>query len=175
MVGGKMALPAQKITAHNIPMQPAAPTTEYTYVDDFGPLYTDDFVFETSLKNDYNDGSAACQFSQVFILCEETAIWIPLCAKGCIASVDMNFTSFHASGKSQDLSGFGVDFKDFVKLRIESKNGKAVISVNGKPVYTITGNTKKSKIVGLLYRFSGTGSVDYVRLGNDKIHYDNEF
>jgi hypothetical protein len=156
-------------------MQPLPPTTDYTYVDDFGELYTDDFVFETSLKNDYNDGAGICQLCQVFLLCKETGIWVPLCIKGCVSGIDLGFTNYHASGKSEDLSAFGVDYNDFVKLRIESKNGKAVISVNGKPAYTVTNNIIKSKIIGIFYRFSGTGSVDYVRLGNGKVNYDDEF
>jgi len=173
--GGKMSLSLDQIRQKNIPMQPEPPTVMFSNVNDFGEIYSDHFVFETSLKNDYAEGSSVCQLTHVYILCEGTAIWVPLVAKGCVSTVDMFFTYFYTSGTREDLSNFGVDFKDYVKLRIESDSGRAKIFVNDKLAYTVPRHIIRSKIIGFDFAFQGTGSVDYVTLSNGKVSYKDNF
>ncbi|MCR8556348.1 hypothetical protein KXD93_01765 [Mucilaginibacter sp. BJC16-A38] len=172
---GKMSLPIEKILAKNVKLQPVPPDVLYANVRDFGPIYSDNFVFETAVKNDYKEGAAVCQLSKIYILCEGTAIYIPLCSKGCISSLDLLFTNYYASGKQQDLSAFGVDFNNYVKVRIEAVNRKAKIFVNDKLVYTVNNDIIKAKIIGIDYTFQGTGSVDYVKLSNGKVNYEEDF
>jgi hypothetical protein len=172
---GKISLSLDQIRNKNIPLQPSAPTVMFSNVRDFGEIYSDHFVFETSVKNDYSEGAAACQMTRVYLLCEGTAIWVPLCAKGCISTTDLYFTYFYTSGKREDLSNFGVDFSSFVKLRIESDSGQARIYINDQIAYTVPRHIRHSKIIGIDYRFEGTGSVDYVYLSNGKITYRDDF
>jgi len=172
---GKMSITADQIKQKNIPLQPSPPTVMFTNVRDFGEIYSDHFVFETSLKNDYAEGSSICQLSRIYLLCEGTAIWIPLCSKGCISTVDLFFTYFYTSGKREDLSNFGVNFNDYVKLRIESDSGQAKILINDNLAYTVKRHIIRSKIIGIMYRFQGTGSLDYVSLSNDKVSYRENF
>ncbi|HEY4335524.1 MAG TPA: hypothetical protein VGM89_06490 [Puia sp.] len=173
--GGKMSLTTDQIKSKNILLQPSAPTVMFANVRDFGEIYSDHFVFETRLKNDYAEGSAVCQLTRVYLLCEGTAIWVPLVAPGCVSTVDMYFTYFYTSGRREDLSSLGVNFNDYVKLRIESDSGKAKILINDKLAYTVPRHILHSKIIGILYRFQGTGSVDYVSLGNGKDKYEDGF
>ncbi|HTI92362.1 MAG TPA: hypothetical protein VL727_17325 [Puia sp.] len=172
---GKMSITADQIKQKNIQLQPSPPTVMFSNVRDFGEIYSDHFVFETSLKNDYSEGSSVCQLSRIYLLCEGTAIWVPLCSKGCISTVDLFFTYFYTSGKREDLSNFGVNFDDYVKLRIESDSGKAKIWVNDNLAYTVKRHIIRSKIIGIMYRFQGTGSLDYVSLSNDKVSYRENF
>jgi hypothetical protein len=175
MVNGKMSLSVDKIQSRNIKMQPEPPTVMYSNVTDFGEIYSDDFIFETSVKDDYHEGAAVCQLTKLYILCEGTAIGIPLCSKGCISNIDLLFTNFYTSGKQEDLSAFGVDFNSFVKVRIESKNRKAKIFINDKLVYSVNHDIIKSKIIGFDLQFQGAGSVDYVKLSNGKVNYEDNF
>ena len=172
---GKISLSLNQIRDKNIPLQPSAPTVMFSNVRDFGEIYSDHFTFETSVKNDFSEGSAACQLTRIYLLCEGTAIWVPLCAKGCISTTDLYFTYFYASGKKEDLSNFGVDFSKFVKLRIESDSGHASIFINNQLAYTVPRHIRHSKIIGIDYRFEGTGSVDYVYLSNGKTTYRDDF
>jgi len=172
---GKLSLSVQEIQSRNIKMQPSPPTVLYSNVTDLGPIYSNDFTFETSVRNDYREGAAACQNTNIYILCEGTAIAIPLCAKGCVSNLDLLFTGFFASGRQEDLSAFGVDFNSFVKVKVVSKNGKGVIYINDKPVYTVTKDILTSKIVGFDFGFQGTGSIDYVKLSNGKVNYEDDF
>jgi hypothetical protein len=172
---GRMSLSVDQIKGKNIPLQPSPPTVMFANVRDFGEIYSDHFVFETSVRNDYAEGSAVCQLTRIYLLCEGTAIWVPLVAKGCVSTVDLYFTYFYTSGKREDLSSLGVDFGSYVKLRIESDSGKAKIMINDKLAYTVPRHILRSKIIGILYRFQGTGSVDYVSLGNGKAEYKENF
>ncbi|HUB60015.1 MAG TPA: hypothetical protein VL978_04910 [Puia sp.] len=172
---GKISLSLDQIRAKNIPMQPSAPTVMFANVRDFGEIYSDHFTFETSVRNDYSEGSAACQQTRIYLLCEGTAIWVPLCAKGCVSATDLYFTYYYTSGKREDLSNFGVDFNQFVKVRIESDSGRAKIFINNQLAYTVPRHIRHSKIIGIDYRFEGTGSVDYVYLSNGKITYRDDF
>jgi hypothetical protein len=172
---GKISLSLDQIRDKNIPMQPSAPTVMFTNVRDFGEIYSDHFTFETAVRNDYSEGSAACQMTRVYLLCEGTAIWVPLCAKGCVSNMDLYFTYFYTSGKREDLSNFGVNFNQFVKLRIESDSGRARIFVDNQLAYTVPRHIRHSKIIGIDFRFQGTGSVDYVYLTNGKLTYRDDF
>jgi hypothetical protein len=175
MADGKFSLSPEKIKARNITMQPNPPYVVYTNVTDFGEIYSDDFTFETSVKNNYNEGAAACRLSTIYILCKGTAIWIPLSAKGCVSDLDMYFAGYEVSGKKHDLSAFGVDFEKEIPIKIVSHSGKAEIFISNKSVYTVDKAISRAKIIGMLFRFQGTGSIDYVRLSNSKVNYDEEF
>jgi len=175
IANGKMSLPIAKIQAKNVKLQPVTPDVLYANVRDFGEIYSDNFTFETSVKNDYKEGASICQLSKIYILCEGTAIYIPLCSKGCISSLDLLFTNYYASGKQVDLSAFGVDFSSFVKVRIETANRKAKIFLNDKLVYSVGEDIIKAKIIGIDYAFQGTGSVDYVKLSDGKVNYEDDF
>ena len=175
IVNGKMTMPIEKIQQKNVKLQPVPLDMLYGNVRDFGEIYSDNFTFETSVKNDYREGAAICQLSKIYILCEGTAIYIPLCSKGCISSLDLLFTNYYTSGKQNDLSVFGVDFNSFVKVKIETVDRKAKIFLNDKLVYSINQDIVKSKIIGFDFAFQGTGSVDYVKLSNGKINYRDDF
>jgi hypothetical protein len=85
------------------------------------------------------------------------------------------FTSHEVSGKKKDLSAFGVDFSSFVKIRILSKEGKANVFINNKLAYIVDQGITRSQIIGIDIAFQGTGSVDYVKLQNQKVKFDEEF
>jgi hypothetical protein len=173
--GGKMSLDAAQIQAHNIKMQPVAPFVLFSNVKDFGDIYSDDFVFETSLKNNYREGAAICQQTHLYILCEGTAIGVPLCAKGCVSDVDFIFTNYFRSGKKQDLSMFGANFSRYVKVKVEAHNRVGKVYLDDKLVYTVNSDIIRSKIIGIDFSFQGTGSVDYVKLSNSKVNYEDNF
>jgi hypothetical protein len=175
IAGGKMAIGAEHIRANHLNPEPEPPTVYMTNVRDYGEIYTDDFVFETSLRNDYREGSGVCQNTTLYLNCVNQVIWIPLSAKGCVSDVDLAFSGYYRQGKQSDLSAFGVDFSDYVKLRIESKNGKAQILINDRLAHTVSQDIVKAKIIGISYRFRGAGSVDYVRLSNGQAQFEDDF
>ena len=174
LVDGKMALSVEKIKSQNIKLQPDVRTTLYANVRDFGEIYTDRFTFETSVKNDYKEGSSVCQKTNIYLLADEAWIGIPLCAKGCVSDAELLFAGTLVSGKKKDLSVFGTDFNDFVNVKIESADGKAKIFLNDVLTYEIDVK-KRAKIIGMYFAFEGTGSVDFVKLKSEKAVFEDQF
>jgi len=175
MANGKMGLSIDKIQSQNISLVPQAPFINYLNVQDFGAIYSDNFVFETLVRNDYKEGSSVCQKTNIYLLCEGTAIGIPLCTMGCVSDMLFFFTGFSAPGKQVDLSAFGVDFNNFIQVKIEASNGNAKVFLNGKLSFEVDHDIIKSKIIGIDYVFQGTGSVDYVKLSNQKVIFEDTF
>lgn len=172
---GYLALSADQIKSKNVQLNPDLLSVSYCNVKNFGPIYSDDFEFETSVRNDFREGSSVCQLTNIYLLCEGSAVHIPLCAKGCESALNFFFNDYAVSGKEKDLSAFGVNFSGFAHVKVHSFGGKALIYLDDKLIYTVDRGIMHSKIIGIDYVFQGTGSVDYTRLRNGKVIFDDEF
>ena len=175
MQDGKMQFSVAAYKSKNIDITSSLPFVSFFNTQEFGEIYSDDFSFETALKNNYAEGVGVCQKTFILLQCIEQMIWVPLCAKGCVSDANLIFTSYNRSGKQSDLSAFGVDFSDYVKVKIISKDGKASILVNNRQAHTINQDIKKTQIVGIGLLFQGGGSVDYVMLSNNLVRFEDDF
>ena len=146
----------------------------YANVQDFGEIYTDEFTFETRIKNDYKEGSSVCQKTNIFLLADEAWVGIPFCAKGCVSNAELFFAGTYISGKKKDLSVFGTNFDDFINVKIESSKAKAKIFVDDQLTYEIDVK-RRSKIIGIYFAFEGTGSVDFVKLWSKDAVFEDQF
>lgn len=173
---GKMGLSIEALKAKNVTPLPDAPIINFLNYRDF-EVSTDNFEFETSLKNNYFEGSSACQKTGITIMCKNSLIYIPLSIKGCVSDNNLFCLEQSVKGTEHDLSGFGVDFTNFVKIKLKVANGKADFFVNEKPAYHLDKIESNSPIVGIIYRFQGAGTVDFVKLsdGKGKIVYEEQF
>ena len=174
---GKLGLSIDKLRSQHLDMNPVAPFVYYANIREFGDLKSDNFILETAVKNNFPEGSGVCQKSEIRLLCEGSMVSIPLSAKGCISDNNLFCLGHYLKGNENDLSGFGVDFNQFVKVRLEVMNGQAKFFVDDKMVYHISDINLSSKIKGIVYRFQGTGSVDWIKLsrGNHEIVYEDLF
>lgn len=162
--GGELGLGIQQIRDKNVALQPTAPWVRYSNIGNWGSLTTARFRFEAELRNDFGEGSAVCRLTEVFLLCEGGVIAIPLADKGCTSELNIMLPDRFISGKSNDLSGFGVDPGQWVKLRCEAENGQVKMMVNERLAYRDSLSGKVLKIAGITFRFQGTGRVRNVTL-----------
>jgi hypothetical protein len=174
---GVLHLSVAAIQQQNIPMQPTPPEVQYRYVQNFKRLMNDNFVFETRLKNDYKQGSAACQNINLMILCRNQMFSIPLTAKGCVGNIGLFLAGHEAHSTTSDLSAFGADLSQWVTVRCEVKRKHLRLLVNGKKAYEATLTNTPVGIVGISYNFEGTGSVDYTRFSrpNGEVVFEEDF
>lgn len=171
---GTMQLPIALIKEKNVALQPESPWVSYFNIREFDSLRTDNFIFETEIRNDYSEGAAVCQHSEIHILLEGGALIIPLAIPGCVSELAI----YDRKGKLTDPSPLGVDFSDWVKLRYEVKDKQGRLFINESLAYDNIGlEFPAVKLVGIRYRFQGTGSVNYVRLADrsGKLVYGDEF
>ncbi len=157
---GTFGLTAEQIQGQNIPLLPKPPWTSYHFVGSFGDLTTTDFSFTTLLKNEYEGGVNVCQHTEVHLLFEGGAFIIPLTIKGCVSEIELT----DAKGKKRDPAVLGVDFSDWVKLEVKFKGREGRLYINDQFAYSMHYPYGSKKIIGLRYRFQGTGSVKEVYL-----------
>ncbi|TLF43193.1 hypothetical protein [Maribacter aurantiacus] len=163
-----LAISKQTLLAHNVDPSIEKVVVGFYLVKDFGEIYTDNFEMNASVRNEYMDGlSGACQRVTVLVLYDGGAIGIPLSKNGCISELTlMTFEDF-VDGKKSDLSGFGVDFSKYVRLKCISKDQKFNVFIDDKPVYHFKVPETPKKIYGICIYFEGSGSIQYVSFEND--------
>jgi hypothetical protein len=104
------------------------------------------------------------------LITDDNPIIIPLSSRGCVSDINLMAVEQSVSGKKADLSGFGVDFSDWVNVSCKSDSGKIRFFVNEKQAYEVPLPTKEVQIVGMSYIFQGTGAVKNISLSNkDKL------
>lgn len=169
---GTMSLTKEQIQSFNVDLQPTTPWTDFYNVRDFEGLTSEAFKFETEIRNDYKDGSAACQFAMIQVLLEGATLTLPLSIPGCVS--ELNFMG--KDGKKTDLSALGVDLSKWVKVVCVIQDNLITVNINDNPAFTIPQVMPATKIVGLVYRFQGTGSVNSLKLSRvngDTVYEEN--
>lgn len=161
---GALRIPVALMEKKNIHMQPQAPEQRYYNIGDMQGLKNDNFIFETALKSEYNEGTAVCQRADIFIHCEGSAIILPLGIPGCVGDMGLMAVDTGFSAQRANLSGFGCDMNQWVKVRCEARNKHLQIWVNGKEAFSHTFSSQADRIVGVSYRFQGAGAVNEVKL-----------
>ncbi|MBN8854550.1 MAG: hypothetical protein BGO55_21715 [Sphingobacteriales bacterium 50-39] len=163
--GKAFGLTIDDIRKENIPLQPRTPWVRYSNIGNWGHLHTDSFRLEATVKNDYKEGTAICQHTEVRVLCEDGAIIIPLCNKGCVSELNLLLLDNNYSGRTRDLSFLGVDFSDWVHVVCEGREGQLRIYLEGRQVFQSPLPAKPLAIAGIDFRFQGTGRIKDVKLG----------
>ena len=156
------------LSAYHLSLQPTAPAVRFFNVLPMPGWRDDNFTFETTLRNNFNAGSAACQHIEVLILCKNDVISIPLSAKGCVGDLYLAAAGKTVSSTAADLSGFGCDAAKWIQLKVESVNRHMRFWVNGKEAYALDFPNDPSEIVGLQYRFQGPAAVKEARFKKGK-------
>jgi hypothetical protein len=174
---GILSLSEETMRGQNIAMQPTLPHIRYRNVPMLKGLRNDNFVFETRIRNDFRQGSAVCQRTQIVLLCQNDVFLIPLCAKGCVGDLSLFLAGHLASSTHTDLSAFGCDLSQWVDVRCEVRNKRVRLWINGKQAYEAEFPNEASPLVGVSYDIEGTGSVDWVRFArlNGQVVYEDTF
>lgn len=170
-----LQFPAWAIRRKNIQLEPEPPLTEYYNVGNFKPAPLNNFSFDVTLKNDYSNGAGACQPVKITLFTDSYPLIIQLSSPGCIAKLKLFDGSQYISGRTHDLSGFGCDFSQWVKLSVQSKAGKINYYINEKKAFESLIPPGYHGINGLGFAFLGTGSVKNIVLRSEKYIYFKAF
>lgn len=148
------------------------PSTElvsirYYNVGNFKPVPINKFEFSAIIKNNANEGINACQRSGIGLLTEGMAISIPLSNVGCISDLSVTSVDKVYSGKENDLSKFGTNISDWVKVKCVGTENSITYFINDELAYEAPLVSDSLQIIGLVFGFSGGGSVKNIRLSSD--------
>jgi hypothetical protein len=156
------------IKSYGINLLPDPPKLRFINVRDMLGIRNDNFTFETTIKNDFKQGSAVCQHVEILILCKNDVIIIPLCAKACVGDVALYAAGKSVQSKDADLSKFGCDLSQWVQLKVATKNRHMRFLINGEEAYALDFPDIPTDIVGFQYRFNGVGAIKDTRLMQGK-------
>lgn len=123
----------------------------------------DRLISETAVQSTYNYGNGICQMVAIELLCTDGRHVIQLSKPGCVGNLNVVISNHEIDGRTNDLSGFGVDFSKWVQVRYEVSGKQAQIFINNRLAYQQRYDSSAGKIVGFCYRFRGTGAVKYAR------------
>lgn len=128
---------------------------------------SDNFSLLSRIKVD-STADKLCPWMQMMVVTEKHIFWVNLQNKGCEHNASFKTGEVVRYGEHNDLSPLGVNVYDWQEVEMKVENRHAKISINGKVVFQQTFKEDFGDIMGLLYLFDGTGSLDYVRMA-DKV------
>jgi len=159
-----MKVPSSLIYKKNIPLGPQPPGVEYYNVGNFEPVPLKELSFSNEVRNDFHEGAAACQFIEIILFTDYTPVIVQVSAKGCVSNLRLLNGGYFISGKDNDLSGFGTDLSQWTKVGCKSVGNKLQYYINDKLVFESARPMYNENIIGIGYRFQGTGEVKNVKL-----------
>ncbi len=177
IANGQIYISPETIKKYNIDLSNNNHSTCFYYVNENFNGDSDNFTFETRLKNNLDEGAAVCQGCEISIFGEFGRHFIQLCNPGCIGRLYLKFGSDYVSGQNNDLSAFGTNLNVWNDVKMEFKNKVVTIFLNGEEIYKTSYQTSNGKIKGVYYSFGGSGAIDFTRLydGEKKLVYSEDF
>lgn len=163
---GKLSVSEEILKKSNVKTEKKFSLTYYN-VRDFENLSGNNFVLETRLKNDSIKNSV-CPTVELMIMCEMDMIRVKLTTKGCVNLSKIRIGEVTKKGVNYDLSGFGTDLYNWQNLTVKVENKHATIFLNDNKIFETNYNSDLGYVKGLSYSYNSLGSIDYVKLFNDK-------
>jgi hypothetical protein len=136
---------------------------DYYFVEEMGETDGNNFEYECRIRNNSDLGSV-CHESRISLICTNGRYNIPLCMPGCVSNLDLTLGDSYYSGKEHDLSPLGCDLTQWIDFKLKVADKKCEISINDSTVMTESYRMDLGRIVGIKFKFNGTGEVDNILL-----------
>lgn len=145
-------------------------------IREYGDLNGHNFNFETRFR--YRPFlNEPCPSMQFTIHTEVHVYFVPLTPKGCVSNVNVKIGEVYLSGRENDFSKFGTDINNWQDVSLTVVDKKGVVTLNGEQIFETTFEGDFGKIVGLDYRFTGLGEIEYLKLSelDGSLVYEDSF
>ena len=152
------------------------PILSFFNIREFDGLKTEEFILETRVKFEDLSG-IVCPYMDVMIIDEKDVSWFGIIDRGCVGNLNLKVGDRFLMGSNNDFSKLGADMGQWQQLKIVSNEGQLSFYLNEELALQTSYQGAEGKIMGLIFTFSGKGSVDYVRLknGQGKLYYSEYF
>ncbi len=174
---GQIYISPEQVKDYNIGLESNNHNTSFYYVNENFYGDSDNFTFETSIKNSLEEGATTCQFCTISIFAESGRHYVTFCDPGCVSQLSLKFGKKYIMGSNNDLSAFGTDMNQWNDVKIAVKNSLVEVSLNGVVIYQSEVEKSNGKIKGVYYNFGGCGAIDYARLydGSSNLIFAEDF
>jgi len=136
---------------------------EYRYFDIF-KTSIDQVSLETIAKNNPEEGGKLCYDIEIIMKGENHDFVLRFLEPGCFRYVRFFVGEKKFYGRFDDLSEFARDVSDWRDIKIDISGMKAKIYFQDSLIHTESYTEPMGNLKGIIYRFYGNGSVDYVSL-----------
>jgi hypothetical protein len=143
---------------------------QFTNVREFEGIPADHFTLSATLRNTSTVEQCLCRKIKITLLGTESAIIVPLADKGCISDINLLTGDRGISGKDNDLSAFGCDFRDFQQVKCTVEDHRLKIMLNDKLIFTTEQRQSIGEIVGIRIAFEGSGQIKDLSLQGPHQH-----
>ena len=167
IANGQMHMSPEIIKKYNVDLSLNNHATSFFFVNEDFYGDSDNFTFETRIKNSIEEGGITCQLCEISIFGESGRHMIQLCDPGCIGQIYLKFGRNYISGRNNDFSSFGTDLNIWNDLKMVFKNKLVTVLLNGEEIYRTSYQESNGPIKGIFYRFVGSGAIDYAHLYNE--------
>lgn len=149
---------------------------EYRYMYNFN-LSLDSLKLEAVLKNSPAEGGKLCYDVEIWLLGSEENCRVRFVEPGCYRYGQLKIGEKEYNGRFDDLSSLARDMKTWAEVVIHTGGSQAEIFYNGESILKESYRKSMGKLLGLYFRFYGTGSIKNVILKNtsDQIIYQTNF
>jgi hypothetical protein len=143
----------------------------------FESLHTDDFAFETVVRHPGEGSVDPCRRAEIAVLGEHGALAFLLGIPGCVGDLEAMFSDVYLDGAKNDLSALGIDLSDWQRLEMHVEDRSVRLQVGDNDPLAARFTKDIGRVVGLQYRFAGSGAIDHVTLrdADGGVVYDESF
>lgn len=148
----------------------------YTFFPEKFDAGSDNFSFKTRIR--FKEiRNVKCPVIMHEVFGQSNSLFFFTTLPGCTGNIDARIGEHYLSGKTNDLSAFGCDVRQWHDMEVVVKNKEAKIYIDQKEVFSKTYTKSPGLITGLTFMSNGLCEIDNIELkGLDgKIVYQNDF
>ena len=138
----------------------------YYNVRDYGDVSADAFSVSLDVKNEAKIGQFPCKGGEVYVGGERGMMGFAFAIPGCTGNLHLTASDVYLRGNVNDLSALSANVQDWQTVQMQAADNELTIQIGGNEPFTVSYNQDTGRVVGLLVRFEGAGSVDNVVLKN---------
>ncbi len=143
-------------------------------VGNFDPVSVADADFTALVKTDSASRGNVWKRLHIFLVTDGVPVSLNICDRGCVSTLSFFNGKTLVSGKTTDLSGFGVTPGCWVKTEIKSVSGKLQYLVNDRIAYETSLPPASLKILGIAFGFDNGGAAKSIMLKDrNKIMFED--
>ncbi|OOG73784.1 hypothetical protein [Algoriphagus sp. A40] len=161
---GSIEVSEDLLLRYKVSLHPDLPEIRLFNQDNLKGFYTDNFEFETEVKSGFSAGKAACQRMEILLQAKNDILILPLSRPECVGDLFLAAFGVGVGSQEEDLSGFGSELNEWVKIKVTCLDRQIRFFVNDKLAYQTRITNPVTEIVGVQYRFEGPGGVRNTRL-----------
>jgi hypothetical protein len=139
--------------------------TRFQIIQDFA-IDVDSLMFETRIKNNYEEGGISCFDSSIGLITENKVGIGGNFLQDCIEYAGIQIGKINLNGTNQNMSFMDVNLQDWKVVKIKLHNHIAYFYVNDKEIFHTKYEGDFVQLKELKFNFKGSGSVDWVKLSN---------